>query len=224
MVIQLTKKCNLNCFYCKHHGMEMEELSQDIVCEIVKNAVKSGESYFDFSGGEPLLYPDFETLVKKVKQIEGVERVTVSTNGILLLDKLNGLIEAGIDGINIHMDASDAYNYTEITGAEMVLNDVLSGMWTAIARGIPVALSIVLHEKSKSSLVILAGFAKKMDIKIRFVNCGKYTEEAELLEEDVIKKLSRHVKELHKVEEHVYHSPELKGKIVFADQLTEAFA
>lgn len=223
MVIQLTKKCNLNCFYCEHHSNVAAELSQDRVCEMVKEAVENGETYFDFAGGEPLLYPDIEGLIRKVKQIEGVEKITVSTNGILLPEKLDGLKAAGIDGVSIHMDASQAWHYAQITGAEMVLNKVLTGMWSAVAKDIPVAVSTVLHEKSKDALVVMAGFAKKMDITIRFVNCGKYSEEAGLNEETVVELLKRHLKDFDRLEEHVYGSPELKGRIVFADHLTEAF-
>ncbi len=224
MVIQLTKKCNLNCFYCDCHSDDSEVLSQESVIEMVKHAVLQGEASFDLSDGEPLLYPDIEILIDKIKQIEGVEKVTISTNGILLPKKLEILKAAGLDGVSIHMDTSDAWEYAKITGAEMVLNDVLSGMWLAYAKDIPLTVNVALHEKSRDALIVIAAFAKKMDINIRFVNCGRYTEEAGLSEEKVVKKLSRHFKDLTMCAEHVYSSSELKGKIIFADQMTETFA
>lgn len=221
MIIKLTKKCNLNCFYCKDHDESAEEvLSLDDVCEMVKQAVEKGEHTFDLAGGEPLLYPDIEILVAKLKEIEGVDKVTITTNGLLLLDKLEALRTEGIDGINIHMDVWNAFNYAEITGAESVLNEVLGGIWTSVAKDIPVAISVVLHEKSISSVGVMAGFAKKMDISIRFVPCS---DAIQFTEDEVINILKRHFKDLKEIETHVYNSSELKGRIVFADKLEEAF-
>ena len=224
MVIQLTNKCNLNCFYCKCHGMELNELSVDEVIEKVKSAAEHGETVIDFGGGEPLMHPNIEKLVKEAKQVPGVEKVTLTTNGVFLPQKLEALNIAGIDGINIHMDASDAYSYAQITGEEMVMNEVLQGLWTAVARDIPVALSVALHEKSLSSIVVLTSFAKKMDIKIRFVDIGTYSEDVGLNETSVVKLLSRHIEGLHKEAEHTYISTALKGKITFTDRFEEAFA
>lgn len=225
MIIQLTNKCNINCFYCHNRYIESEEnLSQDVVCEMVKEAVANGEVYFDFAGGEPLLYPDLENLVEKVKQIKGVQKVSITTNGILLVSKLESLINAGIDGINVHLDSTDAYTYSQITGCEQVLNPVLSGIWTAIARNISVAISVVLHEKSRYSLIVMAGLAKKLDMTVRFVEYGELSSSCQLGKAEVVKILSRHIKDLREDENNCYRSSEMKGKIVFSNQIGAAFA
>lgn len=221
MVIKLTNECNLNCFYCKKHDTEEVHPTEAEIHSMVKQAAETGDSWIELAGGEPLLYPKIEELVRNVKKIPGVKKVTVTTNGILLSEKLSGLQKAGIDGINIHIDSGDAWTYAKITGKEMVMNEVLSGMWSALAKDIPVTISIMMHEHSKDSFVVLASFAKKLKIDIRFVYCGGFTGAVGLNEENVIKKLSRHFPDLHMVQAHVYQSSMLKGRILFADHLTE---
>lgn len=221
MVIRLTNECNLNCFYCKKHDTREIHLTESEIYSMVKHAAGTADPWIELAGGEPLLYPEIEELIRSIKEIPGVKKVTVTTNGILLSEKLSGLQKAGIDGINIHIDSGDAWTYAKITGKEMVMNEVLSGMWLALAKDIPVTISIMMHEYSKDSFVVLASFAKKMKIDIRFVYCREFTDAAGLNEENVIKKLSRHFPDLHAVKAHVYQSSMLKGRILFADHLTE---
>lgn len=68
-----------------------------------------------------------EELVKNLKKTPGIEQVTLTTNGILLSEKWEGLKAAGLDGINLSLDTLNPQVYRQITRREG-LEKTLEGM------------------------------------------------------------------------------------------------
>lgn len=120
MRISITDRCNLRCRYCMPNGVESlarsEILSLEEIEAIAICAASLGISRIKVTGGEPLVRRDCCQLVKLLKSIPGIEKVTITTNGVLLDRYLEPLIEAGIDGINISLDTLDPCMYERITG------------------------------------------------------------------------------------------------------------
>lgn len=121
MRISITDRCNLRCRYCMPHGVDCcprrEILSLEEIEAIGICAAGLGISRIKVTGGEPLVRRDCCRLVKMLKSIPGIEKVTITTNGVLLEQYLEPLIRAGIDGINISLDTLDASMYERITGS-----------------------------------------------------------------------------------------------------------
>ena len=119
MRISITDRCNLRCRYCMPNGVESlarsEILSLEEIEAIAICAASLGISRIKVTGGEPLVRRDCCQLVKLLKSIPGIEKVTITTNGVLLDRYLEPLIEAGIDGINISLDTLDPVSYTHLT-------------------------------------------------------------------------------------------------------------
>ena len=59
------------------------------------------------TGGEPLVRPRMPQLVEKLKNMPGIEKVTLTTNGVLLKDQMSDFARAGLDGLNISLDTLD---------------------------------------------------------------------------------------------------------------------
>ena len=122
MRISVTDRCNLRCKYCMPYGVEcvprwdilsLEEIQAVGIC-----AAGLGIRHIKVTGGEPLVRRDCCQLVKQLKSTPGIEKVTITTNGVLLERYLDDLAEAGIDGINISLDTLDRDLYQRITGTD----------------------------------------------------------------------------------------------------------
>jgi cyclic pyranopterin phosphate synthase len=104
-----------------------EILSYDEIVTVCKAAATLGIKKIKVTGGEPLVRLGVSALIRQIKDIPGIENVTLTTNGVLLEDKIDELAAAGIDGINISLDSIDAMAFKEITGFDL-LSKVLGGI------------------------------------------------------------------------------------------------
>jgi cyclic pyranopterin phosphate synthase len=102
-------------------------LSFDEIVTVCKAGARLGIKKIKVTGGEPLVRLGVSALIRQIKEIPGIENVTLTTNGVLLEDKIDELVEAGIDGINISLDSIDSMAFKEITGFDL-LSKVLGGI------------------------------------------------------------------------------------------------
>ena len=131
--ISITDRCNLRCIYCIPQGVTLacckqsEYLTKEELFKVVKVAASVGITKVKLTGGEPLLRKDIVVLVKGIKEIEGIQQVTLTTNGILLDTYGKALVEAGIDAVNISLDTLNRKKYAALTGYDC-LSKVLKGV------------------------------------------------------------------------------------------------
>jgi len=138
--VSVTDRCNLRCEYCmppegiepKSHG---EILSYEEIAEIVRSAASLGIGKVRLTGGEPLVRRGMTGLVRLLREIEGLDEISMTTNGILLTPEMAvELKEAGLDRLNISLDTLDPVRYRELTRGGDVA-DVLRGIAAAQAAG-----------------------------------------------------------------------------------------
>ncbi|MCD6096512.1 MAG: radical SAM protein, partial [Thermoprotei archaeon] len=125
----VTYRCNLSCFFCHHEGAfpERELLDAKDYGFVAKVGVSLGITKYRITGGEPLIRKDIVDIVSEIAQVDGVEDLSITTNGTLITRRLlEELKEAGLDRINISLHTLDRAHYKEITGKDM-LDKVLSG-------------------------------------------------------------------------------------------------
>jgi MoaA/NifB/PqqE/SkfB family radical SAM enzyme len=98
-VLYATHKCNLDCSYCTQKNPEVfsEELDTPTTIRVL-HAIRRGVDTILFTGGEPLIRPDLEVLLRAARRQARFLDVLMVTNGVLLdqrpsvLDQLTGLI------------------------------------------------------------------------------------------------------------------------------------
>lgn len=173
--LSVTDRCNLRCLYCMPEcGVEQLSHTQVIrfeellrLCRVLAGL---GVRKFKVSGGEPLVRRGVCDFIRDLKQLSGVEQVTLTTNGVLLRQNLAQLKKAGIDGINISLDTLNEYTYRELT-RQGDIDGVLEGLQAALAAGIrPLKINTVLLKgKNDGELETLAALARDMDISVRFI-------------------------------------------------------
>ncbi len=151
MRISVTDRCNLRCKYCmpadgiNNIGHE-SILSFEDIERIVRASVDLGIHKFRITGGEPLVRKGIEELIGKISQIEGVEDLALTTNGILLAQYAEALKKAGLKRVNISLDTLYMEKYADITrGGDIYA--VMDGMDAAVLAGLlPIRLNVVVME------------------------------------------------------------------------------
>ena len=172
--ISLTDRCNLRCVYCMpEEGIEQrthdEILSFEEIERMVRVAAKLGIRHVRFTGGEPLVRKGMTGLVRACTQIEGIEDVALTTNGILLPAFADELKDAGLSRVNISLDTLDADTYRTMTRCGN-LEDALAGVDAALAVGFdPVKLNTVVIRSMHQDLAAFAALTKDRPLHVRFI-------------------------------------------------------
>lgn len=133
--ISVTDRCNLRCSYCIPKGFNDFEtpdhwLTFDELMRVVRAFVRLGTKRFRLTGGEPLVRKNLTDLVYRIKKIDEVEDLSITTNGTLLTSHAKSLFEAGLDRLNISLDSLNRKNIEDITGLDC-LEQVMEGLRTA---------------------------------------------------------------------------------------------
>lgn len=180
MRISVTDLCNLRCIYCMPgDGVEKcthsEILTYDEIVRVGRSAAKLGVSKIKLTGGEPLVRRNIEELVKMLKRISGIEEVTLTTNGILLAEKIDALKEAGLNAVNVSLDTTDRQRYIQLTRRDR-FEAAWEGLMAAVnCPGIRVKVNCVAlsarenRNASKEDWVALADLARKYPLDVRFI-------------------------------------------------------
>lgn len=174
MRISLTDRCNLRCIYCMpeegiHHIPRTELLGLDEILRICSLASELGISRIKLTGGEPLVRRICVPLVRELKRLPGIRQVTLTTNGVLLKEQLPGLVEAGLDAVNISLDTLDKETFQKLTRREE-LDQVLMGVEAALSyHSLKVKLNCVPTFQCEEDLVRLAAFAREKPLHVRYI-------------------------------------------------------
>jgi len=146
--ISVTDRCNLRCIYCMpSEGVKpvryKEILTYEEVIRIVKIATTLGIRKVRLTGGEPLARKNITFLIASLKNIEGIENLSLTTNGVLLEKYAEELARAGLDRVNVSLDSLRVDRYAEITRGGS-LDVVLRGIEKAERVGLkPVKINMV---------------------------------------------------------------------------------
>ncbi|MBQ2227966.1 MAG: radical SAM protein, partial [Firmicutes bacterium] len=163
--ISVTDRCNLRCIHCMPEGgvdlMRHEDiLSYEEIAAVAAEAAKLGVRKIRLTGGEPLVRPHLHRLVALLKEIPGIETVVLTTNAVLLNDQLPDLLAAGLDGVNISLNAMDRASYRAFTGRDL-FDPAMDGLHAALnAPGLRVKINCVPTAGREDQLLQLAELAK----------------------------------------------------------------
>lgn len=170
--ISLTDRCNMRCQYCMPTDVPRvshdEILRYEELLQICRAALQVGINRFKITGGEPLVRKGAISFMQSLRQLPGVQSVTLTTNGMALRPHIPALQDMAIDAVNISLDSLDAALFQQISGV-----DGVSCVWQAIQQtvraGIRTKLNAVLLKQTKSQLLPLAKLAEIMPIDVRFI-------------------------------------------------------
>ena len=175
--ISVTDRCNQQCYYCmpkdRVNFIKVEHiLSYEGITKITAELVGQGIDKVRLTGGEPLCRRGIVSLVSMLAKINGINELSMTTNGILLAEYAEDLKKNGLDRLNVSLDAVDKNEYAKITGMDR-LHDVITGLDAAIKAGFKphsIKLNCVIKESSKEKNAIeVAKFALENGFKVRYI-------------------------------------------------------
>ena len=171
--LSVTDLCNLRCRYCMPDGVDKlgreDILTYEEFLRLAALFARCGVDTVRVTGGEPLVRKGVEQLVKGLKAIPGIRKVTMTTNAVLLEQQLPALLEAGLDSVNISLDTLDPALFAKITARDEFAA-VQAGIHAALESGIPVKLNCVPQVGvNEGELEALAALAQDKPLQVRFI-------------------------------------------------------
>lgn len=172
--LSVTDRCNLRCHYC----MPAEGISQlghdailrfEEMLRIVTAASHLGIRKVRITGGEPLVRKGVIGFIGDVSRVPGIEEVTLTTNGLLLVGQVQALLDAGVKRLNVSLDSLQPETFAQITrGGD--LEKVLRGLDEAESAGMSIKLNMVaMRGINDQEIIPFAELSRQKPWSVRYI-------------------------------------------------------
>ena len=189
--VSLTDACNLRCVYCMPEDIVFRPpatlLQDDEILTLVRVGASLGVDKIRLTGGEPTVRRNVVELAREIKAIPGIQKLTMTTNGVKLAELARPLAEAGLDSINISVDSLDPAKFRHIT-RRGDLSDVWRGITASVAAGLtPIKLNcVVTRGFNDADVVDLARLTINNAWEIRFIELMPFGGTSDFQESQVV--------------------------------------
>ncbi|QNO15115.1 GTP 3',8-cyclase MoaA [Alkalicella caledoniensis] len=183
--ISLIDRCNLRCSYCMPpQGVDLfghdKVMTYEELAVVVKGVSELGISSIRLTGGEPLIRKGLIPFVKLISSMEGINDISLTTNGVMLEEMAKSLKNAGVNRLNISLDTLKREKYKKITGKDC-LDLVLKGIDKSIELGFePIKINtVLLKDENVDEILDFVHMTLQKPIHIRFIEMmplGKSTD------------------------------------------------
>jgi len=188
---EITRKCNLNCIYCRVSGGEgkKDELSFEQAKTVVNKLAKLKYSHIKFTGGEPLLKEYFWDLVKYAHNKNML--VSLFTNATLVTDRNIGFFKKYITSAAVSIDSLDKQQNTQLRRGPV--DQVINKIQQLRDAGVHVVLSSTITKINIDQIPVLIELARKL--KIKEIKINDFVANGRAKENENLLVLSRPLKE-----------------------------
>ncbi|MBT3040990.1 MAG: GTP 3',8-cyclase MoaA [Candidatus Thiodiazotropha sp. (ex Codakia orbicularis)] len=172
--ISVTDRCDLRCIYCMSEDMEFVPRSQLLTLEelfrVGKSFVEMGVRKIRITGGEPLTRRGVMQLFESLGELDGLDDLTLTTNGTLLHRYAKTLQRAGVTRVNISLDSLQEARFRKITRIGDIRR-TLTGIDAALEAGFQRVKinSVILKNRNHDEIPALVAFAEKRGMDISFI-------------------------------------------------------
>jgi GTP 3',8-cyclase len=177
--LSVIDQCNLRCQYCMPGEdyawlPKRDLLTIDEISRIVDAFATVGVTKVRLTGGEPLIRPDLPDIVRvladKLDGTSGLKDLAITTNGVLLADRVESLKMAGLRRISISLDTLRADRFAALSRRSH-LDRVIAGIRAVPAAGFTDTKldTVVMRGVNDDELVDLIEFARAVPAEVRFI-------------------------------------------------------
>ena len=172
--VSVTDRCNMRCMYCMPRGNvrwfnEQDVLDYREISRLVSILANLGIERIRLTGGEPLLRPNLENLIVSLAKLDGINSISMTTNGLLFGEKAKKLKDAGLESVNISLDTFRPARFKAITGLDSI-NKVIDAINAAENVGLNVKINtVVIRGWNDDEIVDFARFARDTGHIVRFI-------------------------------------------------------
>jgi cyclic pyranopterin phosphate synthase len=239
--VSVTDRCNFRCQYCMPaDGLPWLEREEILSFEEIERAVglmaSMGVSDLRLTGGEPLVRREFPHLAAMLARVDGVEDLSLTTNGYLLERDADALVAAGINRVNVSIDSLQRDRFFHMTRRDS-LPQVLRGLEALAAHPEvhPIKVNAVaMRGFTEEEAVPFAEFARSTAFQVRFIEFmpldgdGAWTPDSVLTGEELREIIHRAYpleeapREPHATAR-VFHFRDGQGEVGFINPVSEPF-
>jgi GTP 3',8-cyclase len=172
--ISVTDRCNMHCVYCMPSNntdwFEQDNiLSYEEIIRLVTLFVGLGIEKIRVTGGEPTVRPKIESLIQALSKINGIKSISMTTNGLLLQEKIQQLKAAGLGSVNISLDTFRADRFKSMCGIDGVAK-TLTSIRTAYDAGLKVKINtVIMRGWNDDEVEDFAIFARDTGLIVKFI-------------------------------------------------------
>lgn len=173
--LSVIEACNFSCSYCLPDGYRAppglpQPLRVDEIGRLLRAFAGVGMRKVRLTGGEPSLRKDLTSLIATAAGTPGVDKVAITTNGCLLRKRRRDWQDAGLNALNISVDALTPERFHAITGHDR-LDDILAGIDEALADGFPsIKLNaVLLRGLNDDQLPRFLDYLRQRPVSLRFI-------------------------------------------------------
>ena len=170
--LSVTDVCDFRCTYCLPNGYDGLPAEAFLTVPEIEKTVqafaKLGTEKIRITGGEPSLRTDLTEILSKVSAVEGINKVALTTNGYKLDKKVDDWHRAGLDQLNVSIDAFDKETFKNITGHDR-FEEVMAGIDRALTLGLKVKVNAVLMKGVNDDLAPVFQWLKTTPVTFRFI-------------------------------------------------------
>jgi cyclic pyranopterin phosphate synthase len=172
--ISVTDRCNLRCQYCmpeeeyvwlpRHDILAFEE-----IVRLTRIFVDAGVHRVRITGGEPLLRRDLTVLIRQLAEVDGLQDLALTTNGVLLAELAPALRDAGLHRITVSLDTLQPDRFRALARFDE-LPRVLAGLGAARAHFETVKIdSVLVRGTNDDEILSLLDYARNLGAEMRFI-------------------------------------------------------
>lgn len=172
--LAVTDRCNLRCAYCMPaEGLDWlprkELMTYEEMLRICSLFVTMGIGKIRITGGEPFVRKELVPFLYELSGLNGLEELTLTTNGLLTGDFVTDFKQMGIKSINLSLDTLDEDRFYHITRRKG-LNKVLETMDKLLENDISIKINAVVMEKINiADIIPLVRLTEKLPVDVRFI-------------------------------------------------------
>lgn len=172
--LAVTDRCNLRCTYCMPTvGLDWlprkELMTCDEMLHICSLLVRMGVEKIRITGGEPFVRKDLLSFLSSLVKIEGLKKVTITTNGVLTAPLVPELKKMGINSVNLSLDTLDNSRFIQISHRDE-LSEVLNTLDALLQEGMDIKINAVVMESLNiPDIIPLVRLTKTLPVDVRFI-------------------------------------------------------
>ncbi|OKS85341.1 GTP 3',8-cyclase MoaA [Mucilaginibacter polytrichastri] len=172
--LSVTDRCNFRCYYCMpeegiNFAPRKDLLSFEEMYQLSSQFVGLGIDKIRITGGEPFVRNGIIPFLYKLSKLNGLQEITITSNGTLSTKNQASLKEMGIRKINISLDSLDATRFHRITRRDS-FDTVYKGIFGLLNDGFEVKLNCVVAEnKNIEDIVPFIELTKDHPLSVRFL-------------------------------------------------------
>ncbi|ODU44458.1 GTP 3',8-cyclase MoaA [uncultured Aquimonas sp.] len=173
--LSVIEACNFRCSYCLPKGYQARpdlprHLGVDEIHRLLTGFARLGMRKVRLTGGEPSLRRDLTDIIGVAAAVPGVEKIALTTNGVLLPQRIDDWRAAGLSHLNVSVDALDRARFAEITGHDR-LPHILDGIDRALALGLSAVKlnAVLLRGLNDDQLPAFLDYLRDRPISLRFI-------------------------------------------------------